>query len=190
MALGNAQRHRTALKRPDLSRPVSSAMRDGLLTQADSFFDYGCGLGRVVLRAAERPFRAVVGVDNDAELVEGARRNTTGLDPARIACGEVRWVAADARTFDPPSGPAILYFNNPFPEPIFVAVLERIARSVSDGRCRPRIYYQQAFDEEQSTENVEHLRAQPFLSEHPFRHRTWIDARLTSPYVVRRFDPR
>lgn len=39
------QRHLTALKRIDLSRPVNCAIRDGLLPLDRSFFDYGCGRG-------------------------------------------------------------------------------------------------------------------------------------------------
>lgn len=45
-----AQRHRTALRRLDLSRPASAVLRDGLLVRGRSFFDYGCGHGDDVRR--------------------------------------------------------------------------------------------------------------------------------------------
>ena len=38
-------RHRTALSRSELSKPVRVAMECGLLSEVDTFFDYGCGLG-------------------------------------------------------------------------------------------------------------------------------------------------
>jgi DNA phosphorothioation-associated putative methyltransferase len=38
-------RHRTALKRTDLSRPAKCALRDGLISPETSVFDYGCGHG-------------------------------------------------------------------------------------------------------------------------------------------------
>src|SRR5260370_5317481 len=38
-------RHRTAIKRYDLSKPVKQLLERGLLRKADSFFDYGCGHG-------------------------------------------------------------------------------------------------------------------------------------------------
>ncbi len=38
-------RHKTAMKRTRLSKPVSLALADGLLTTETSFFDYGCGHG-------------------------------------------------------------------------------------------------------------------------------------------------
>jgi DNA phosphorothioation-associated putative methyltransferase len=38
-------RHRTAIKRYDLSRPVKFLLERGLLRKTDTFFDYGCGHG-------------------------------------------------------------------------------------------------------------------------------------------------
>jgi hypothetical protein len=38
-------RHRTALRRTDLSRPAKCALRDGLITAETSVLDYGCGHG-------------------------------------------------------------------------------------------------------------------------------------------------
>ena len=43
-------RHRTALTRSDLSRPVSFAIKDGYLDARMTFFDYGCGKGDDVRR--------------------------------------------------------------------------------------------------------------------------------------------
>jgi len=51
-----AKRHLTALRRPDLSRPVLSTLRDGLLRPDRSFFDYGCGHGDDVRRLREQGF--------------------------------------------------------------------------------------------------------------------------------------
>jgi DNA phosphorothioation-associated putative methyltransferase len=41
-------RHKTAIRRGDLSRPVKCALADGLIDAAVSVFDYGCGHGRDV----------------------------------------------------------------------------------------------------------------------------------------------
>ncbi|CAB5161270.1 hypothetical protein D3OALGA1CA_5066 [Olavius algarvensis associated proteobacterium Delta 3] len=38
-------RHKTALKRYNFSRPVNIAISDGLIDQSKAFFDYGCGHG-------------------------------------------------------------------------------------------------------------------------------------------------
>ncbi len=39
------ERHRTAIKRYDLSKPVKQLLERGLLKKSDTFFDYGCGHG-------------------------------------------------------------------------------------------------------------------------------------------------
>ena len=39
------QRHKTAIRRGDYSRPVKCLLRDGLLGKDVTFFDYGCGRG-------------------------------------------------------------------------------------------------------------------------------------------------
>jgi DNA phosphorothioation-associated putative methyltransferase len=38
-------RHKTAMKRYDLSKPIKGAIEHGLITKDATFFDYGCGLG-------------------------------------------------------------------------------------------------------------------------------------------------
>ncbi len=39
------QRHKTAIRRGDFSRPVKCLLRDGLVAKGVTFFDYGCGRG-------------------------------------------------------------------------------------------------------------------------------------------------
>src|SRR5581483_176611 len=45
-------RHKAAIVRSDLSRPVKTALESGMFTQASTFFDYGCGHGGDVERVA------------------------------------------------------------------------------------------------------------------------------------------
>ena len=51
-------RHRTAMSRTFLSRPVQQLLTDGLLDDDASFFDYGCGRGGDVQRLRELGYRA------------------------------------------------------------------------------------------------------------------------------------
>lgn len=44
----NIERHRAAIIRNDLSRPVQIAVSSGILSKENSFFDYGCGHGEDV----------------------------------------------------------------------------------------------------------------------------------------------
>jgi DNA phosphorothioation-associated putative methyltransferase len=58
------ERHRTAIKRYDLSKPVKQLLERGLLRKADTFFDYGCGHGM------------------DIEALQNLGYRATGWDPA------------------------------------------------------------------------------------------------------------
>ena len=42
----NILRHKTAIRRPELSLPMKCAMRDGLVSAETTVFDYGCGRGQ------------------------------------------------------------------------------------------------------------------------------------------------
>lgn len=48
--MSEIQRHRTAIRRQDVSRPVRLALEHGLIDESTSFFDYGCGHGDDVRR--------------------------------------------------------------------------------------------------------------------------------------------
>ena len=54
MAAPTIERHRTAITRTDLSRPVRLALEDGLITQETTVFDYGCGRGTDILHLRHR----------------------------------------------------------------------------------------------------------------------------------------
>ncbi|MFB2881624.1 DNA phosphorothioation-associated putative methyltransferase [Floridanema aerugineum] len=50
------QRHRAAMVRRDISRPVRLALEANIFNQDSTFFDYGCGYGGDVKRIAEQGF--------------------------------------------------------------------------------------------------------------------------------------
>lgn len=54
----SASRRKTAIRRPDLSRPVALALRDGLISETSTVFDYGCGHGDDVRRLSARGITA------------------------------------------------------------------------------------------------------------------------------------
>ena len=51
-------RHRTAIKRYDLSKPVKTLLERGLLRKQDTFFDFGCGHGMDVEALVNLGYRA------------------------------------------------------------------------------------------------------------------------------------
>lgn len=62
--IAEVERHRTAIKRYDLSKPVKQILERGLLKKNDTFFDYGCGHGM------------------DVEALQHLGYEATGWDPA------------------------------------------------------------------------------------------------------------
>src|SRR5882724_5561931 len=50
----SVQRHKTAIRRSDLSRPIRLAMEHGFLNPANTLFDYGCGHGDDVNRLTQQ----------------------------------------------------------------------------------------------------------------------------------------
>jgi SAM-dependent methyltransferase len=112
--------------------PSPVAQADALLDasplrpQTTTFVDLGAGMGRVVLLAARREFRAVIGVEISPALVEIARENlATARDPQRVA-RDVKIVRADAAEYTLPHGDLVVYMYNPFRGPVLDAVLARL----------------------------------------------------------------
>ena len=50
------ERHKAAIKRSELSRPVRIALTSNLFTEGTTFFDYGCGYGTDIKRIKEQGF--------------------------------------------------------------------------------------------------------------------------------------
>jgi SAM-dependent methyltransferase len=100
-----------------------------------TFIDMGSGKGRALLMASEYPFAMVIGVEIIPELHETAERNIASISSENRRCAEVRSWCGDAREFDFPPDPSVVYFFNPFPEDVLRNVLVNLERSV---RTHPR----------------------------------------------------
>ena len=100
------------------------------------FVDFGSGKGRALMLASEFPFRRIVGVEFSPELTEIARRNLGSYRSERRRCEDVELVCTDAVEYEIPDDPVVLYFYNPFDEPVLRRVLARIRASL-EARPRP-----------------------------------------------------
>jgi predicted RNA methylase len=107
------------------------------LRKEDTFYDIGCGAGRMVCLAARRRLAGVVGIEIDKSLAKLAARNAELLrgrrSPIRIARG-------DASTAHYGDGTAI-FMNNPFGPETMRCVLSAIARSLEMNPRPLRILY-------------------------------------------------
>ena len=94
----------------------------------DVFVDYGSGMGRALIAAADFPFRRVIGVELSPTLNEIAVRN---IDRVRktLKCQDVQVITTNAITYVPPPDATVFFFFNPFAGQILATVLEHIRQS-------------------------------------------------------------
>lgn len=96
-----------------------------LAPERSTLIDIGAGLGRVVLHAARRPYRQIVGVEISPALVEVAKENRAAYR-GELACRDIRLVRADAASFMFPRGDLVVYLYNPFGAKVLGPLLERL----------------------------------------------------------------
>lgn len=94
-----------------------------------TFIDLGSGKGRTLLMASDYPFRRILGVELLPELHQIALENIAKYKGGIGA--HVESVCADARTFDFPPDPTVLFLFNPFPQTVLEDVLSNLMRSLS-----------------------------------------------------------
>jgi SAM-dependent methyltransferase len=153
------------------------------------FIDFGSGKGRALLVAAHFRFAEIIGVEFSPELHELAAANIRGYLEAERPCESVRSVCADAAAFEVPDGDLVLYFNNPFAEPVFSQVLSNIRQAHQrDGR-KIYVLYQRLAEglETDRTNNVALLRHSGFLEERPIEFPSPLARFLLAPYELRVF---
>jgi SAM-dependent methyltransferase len=95
-----------------------------------TFIDLGSGKGRTLLMASEYPFRKIVGVELIAELQHAAEENIRAYRSPTQRCVQIESVIADAREFEFPEEPLVLYLFNPLPERALSDVLQRLGKSL------------------------------------------------------------
>ncbi len=80
----------------------------------------------MVLLAARRPFRQIIGLEISPALHELARENLAGAHDPERRCRDVRLVCGDAADYRWPRGDLALYLYNPFRAEILAALLDRV----------------------------------------------------------------
>jgi len=90
-----------------------------------TFVDIGCGKGRALMMAARQPWKRLIGIEFSASLCAVARTNLARVaadQPVEIRC-------QDARDFEPPPGPLVLFLYNPFGYEPMRVVADRVKAS-------------------------------------------------------------
>jgi hypothetical protein len=96
-----------------------------------TFIDFGSGKGRTLLMASEYPFMRIVGVELIAELHRAAEQNIRQYHSSTQRCAQIESVLADARDFELPEEPLVLYLFNPLPEHALSDVVQRLGNSLA-----------------------------------------------------------
>lgn len=95
-----------------------------------TFIDLGSGKGRTLLMASEYPFRRVLGVELLPELHHIALEN---IAKYKGGMGDrVQSICTDARNFDFPPDPIVLFLFNPFPQTVLEDVLNQLMKSLAE----------------------------------------------------------
>ncbi len=95
----------------------------------DVFVDFGSGMGRMVLLAAEQPFRRVIGVEFSRQLHDIALANLSA-GRATLKCQDVELIHADATQWEVPDEANVLFFFNPFDGEVLAKVCAQIRQSL------------------------------------------------------------
>ncbi len=105
-----------------------------------TFVDVGSGKGRVLLVAAEYPFRTIRGIEFARELHCQAERNISSYRYAGRRCGDVESIDVesihgDAMEYVFPDSKLILYLYNPFSPAMMRKFLMKLEKALAQ---RPR----------------------------------------------------
>jgi predicted RNA methylase len=106
-----------------------------------TFIDFGSGKGRVLLIAAEYPFREIIGIEFSRELHEIALRNISRSRRPLTREIRVRSINVNAAEVELPRGDLVCFFNNPFGPPVISRVAERLVKHHRDRGCRILVIY-------------------------------------------------
>jgi len=98
--------------------------------RAFTFIDIGSGKGRTLLMASDFPFRRIIGVELLAELHQIARENIRRYKNEHQQSFAIESQCVDAREFEFPNDPLVLYFFNPLPQSGMKTVLSHLEQSL------------------------------------------------------------
>jgi len=114
-------------------------MREG----EDVFVDMGCGMGRVLVLAAQYRFQKIIGVEVSAELARQARRNIANCR-IPLACRNIEIWTGDARDYPIPPNATVFYFYNPFHGAILKETFGALEKSLEANPRQIRVVFNNA----------------------------------------------
>lgn len=112
-----------------------------------ALLDLGSGKGRALLMASDYPFRRIIGVELLPELHAIAEENVRKYSSQRQQCRSFELHCGDARRFQLPPEPLVVFIFDPFPEDILREVIAGVERSVREAPRKVYLAYQNPISE-------------------------------------------
>ena len=112
-----------------------------------TFVDLGSGKGRALLLASDYPFRRIVGVELLPELHAVAQTNIRTYHSERQQCRAFELHCADARAYQLPQEPLVVFFFLAFPEEVLRDVINGLERSLREASRKLFLVYQNPISE-------------------------------------------
>jgi SAM-dependent methyltransferase len=119
---------------PTTPRTGRHMLRDLPITDVSSFtfIDIGSGKGRMLLLAAEHPFRRIIGVEFASDLHALAQKNVKTYRNPNQVCFRIEPVHIDATQYEFPLEPLLIYFYYPFDQSVMEPVIQNLNRSLAE----------------------------------------------------------
>lgn len=143
LGIGDSERRDQAI----LYLPSPNRVTNWMLDRVDvdpsahTFVDLGCGKGRVLLHAAQRPYQRVLGVEISSELAAIARRNADVYGGSPPLAAPIDVIKADVTTIDLPATDLLMHLYHPFAPEVTAAVLRRLEASLAEAPRRVTVAY-------------------------------------------------
>ena len=137
---------------PELFRQILRALPvkpDGF-----TFVDLGSGKGRTLLMASDFAFQRIIGVELLDELDAIAKQNIGRYHNEQRRCFAIESQAGDARKFEFPAEPTVVYLFNPFPEHVLRQVLTNLRQSLQEAPRPAFVIYHNLIYEHTFLENA------------------------------------
>jgi SAM-dependent methyltransferase len=97
-----------------------------------TFIDIGSGKGRVLLMAADYPFRRILGIELLPELHRVAKENVGKYKSDSQQCFAIECLLGDASEFAFPPEPTVVYLFNPLPESGLARMIANLEQSLRE----------------------------------------------------------
>jgi hypothetical protein len=124
---------------PTLFREIIESL--SVTPEGFTFIDLGSGKGRTLLMASSFPFRRIIGMELLEELNSIAAANIARYHSDEQRCFAIETHSGDARYFEFPAEPTVLYLFNPFPRHVWREVLTNLHASLGTTQREVTVIY-------------------------------------------------